>query len=221
MRRNIVLACFLSFIGLAGSAQIINAQGNNLQDFNGKPIMNNKVSETEGNYFVHENYEKAIMVLAGGKEIPDMKVKLDLKNNKVYYINEEGAEMEAVTKVKRIIFTDKGTVYENGFPAVNKQDAGTFYKVVVSGKASVLLLTQYLESEYKEFNSATTTKRIDKVIEVYGASPNVITRLSKEDDVMALLSDKKKDVYAYILKNNLKCKKQADFENVVKYYNSL
>ncbi|MEO7529969.1 MAG: hypothetical protein ABIS69_01115 [Sediminibacterium sp.] len=221
MKRNIALACLLSFIGLASSAQIINAQGNNLQDFNGKPIMSTKVSETEGNYFVDENYQKAIMVLANGKQLPDMKVKLDLKNNKVYYINEEGAEMEAVTKVKRIVFTDKGTVFENGFPAVNKQDQGTFYKVIISGKASLLSLTQILESEYKEFNSATTTKRIDKVTEIYGASPNAITRLSKEEDVIQLLADKKKEVYGYIVKNNLKCKKQVDYENIINYYNAL
>jgi hypothetical protein len=221
MKKFLISACILFSIVIATSGQVVSQTGSTLQDFNGKPIPKLEASETTGSFFTDEEYQRAIMVMANGKQIPDMKVKLNLKTNKVYYIDETGAEMEAVSKVKRIVFTDKGIVYENGFPAINKQDQQTYYQVVISGKASLLLLHTFVEIEYKEFNSATATKKIDKVTEVFGASPNAITKLSKEDDVMALLADKKKDVYSYITSNNLKCKKRTDYENVIKYYNSL
>lgn len=199
----------------------INIKSSNIQDFTGKPLMNTAVSEIQGSVFYNDDYKNAKMYLANGTELTDIKVKLNLRDNKVYYLNNEGLEMEAVSKVKRIIFTDNGSVFENGFPAVNKQDPQTYYRVIISGKASLLILTGFVESVYKAFNSAITTKQIDKVNEIFGVSPNAIARLKKTDDVLQLLSDKHKEVYNYIMTNNLKCKKQADYENVIGYYNSL
>lgn len=219
MKYLLISAGILFVSGSTVTAQL-NIKSSNIQDFTGKPLILNKVSETEGSVFFDEAYRNAKVYLANGLELADIKIKLNLRDNRVFYLNNEGAEMEAVSKIKRIVFAD-GTIFENGFPAVNKQDAQTYYRVMVSGKASLLLLTSFVDVEYKAFNSATTTRQIDKVNEVFGVSPNAITKLVKEDDVLQLLTDKYKEVYDYIARNKLKCKKQADYVNVINYYNSL
>lgn len=220
MKQLVISAGLVLLINFGVMAQI-NVRASNIQDFTGKPIMNNAVSDLKGSFFYNDDYINAKMYLANGTELINIKVKLNLRDNNVYYLNNDGSEMEAVSKVKRIVFMDKGIVFENGFPAVNKQDQQTYYRVIISGKASLLILTNFVESEYKEFNSAITTKQIDKVNEIFGVSPNAIARLKKTDDVLQLLSDKNKEVYNYIITNNLKCKKQPDYENVISYYNSL
>ena len=220
MKRLLISAGLLLLINLAATAQV-NIKGSTMQDFTGKPIMNNKVSEVIGSVFYNDSYKNAKVYLVNGLELADIKIKLNLRDNKVYYLNNDGTEMEAVSKIKSIFFTDDGAIFENGFPAVNKQDAQTYYRVIVSGKASLLLLTGFVEAEYKAFNSATTTKQIDKVTEVFGVSPNAITKLAKAEDVLQLLSDKYKQVYDYIDKNKLKCKKQADYVSVINYYNAI
>lgn len=220
MKYLLISAGLLLSSGSGLTAQV-NIKSSNLQDFAGNPLLISNASETVGSVFYDPAYKNAKLLLANGVEITDIKVKLNLRDNKVYYLNNDGAEMEAVSKVKKIVFTDNGATFENGFPAVNKQDAHTFYKVLVSGKASLLVLTNFLEVEFKEFNSATTTKQIDRVNELFGVSPRAITKLASEDDVMVLLGDKYKQVNDYVIKNKLKCRKQADYISVFNYYNAL
>jgi hypothetical protein len=219
--KYVLISAGLLLLGNADVTAQVSIKGSTMQDFTGKPIMNTKVSEVEGSVFYSEDYKNAQLSLLSGLELADVKVKLNLRHNKVYYLNNAGAEMEAVSKIKRIVFTEDGTVFENGFPAVNEQDAQTYYRVIVSGKASLLLLTSFADVEYKAFNSAVITKQIDRVNEVYGVSPNAITKLTKTDEVMLLLTDKSREVYNFISKNNLKCRKQPDYEKVLSYYNSI
>jgi hypothetical protein len=220
MKYLLISAGLLLCTGSVLTAQV-NIKSRNLQDFAGNPLLISNASETLGSVFYDPAYKNAKIYLTNGVELTDIKVKLNLRDSKVYYLNNDGAEMEAVSKVKKIVFTDNGTTFQNGFPAVDKQDEQTYYKVLVAGKATLLVLTNFLEVEYKEFNSATTTKQIDRVNEVFGVSRRAITKLASEDDVMVLLADKYKQVYDYIYKNKLKCRKQADYINVVNYYNTL
>ena len=220
MKRLLISVCLLLFNVITLLAQI-NVRGINITDMKGKPLMNNSVSEVQGSVYYKEEYFNAKLYLIDGQEITDIKIKLNLRDNIVNYVNNEGAEMEAVSKIKRILFTETGDIFESGFPAVNKQDNQTFYRVIISGKASLLLFTNFVESDFKAFNSAITTKQIDKVIEIFGVSPNAISLLTQSEDVLQLLKDKNKEVYNYIITNHLKCKKQSDFEKIIKYYNTL
>ncbi len=220
MKCLFISAGLFFFGNLILTAQV-SVKGSTMQDFTGKPIMNSRVIEVEGSVFYDEAYKNANVYLANGLELTGIKVKLNLRDNIVYYLNNEGAEMEAVSKIKRIIFVGEGAIFENGFPAVNNQDARTYYHVIISGKASLLLLTSFVDGEYKAFSSAVTTKQIDKVKEIYGVSPGFITKLTRSEELIQLLSDKSKQVYDFISKNNLKCRKQPDYEKVINYYNSI
>lgn len=199
----------------------VNIKSSNIQDFTGKPIIVNKVTEVEGSVFYNDSYKNAKIYLANGLEMAEIKIKLNLRDNKVYFLTTEGAEMESISKIKKIIFSDSGAVFENGFPILNKQDAQTYYRVIVAGKASLLVLSSFVDVEFKAFNSATTTRQIEKVNELFGVSSNIITKLSNANDVLKLLTDKNQEVSDFIAKNNLKCKKQADYLRVINYYNSL
>jgi hypothetical protein len=46
-------------------------------------------------------------------------------------------------------------------------------------------------------------------------------RLTKAENILELLSDKSKEITAYIQRENIKVKKQSDLAKVFAYYNSL
>lgn len=223
-------AIFLLYVTLLiNSFVICHAQagvngGQNLQGMNGAVLTPDKVSEMVGTYFYKTDYQQATLVDVGGKEYRDMKVKLNQKNNLIYYLGKDGQEMEAISDIRKIVFLegDKPVVFENFFPAIAPFNAGTFYQVLISGKAKLLSATLFSEAEYKEFGSAVTTKRADKVVQLYAFANGTIIKLTKgEAELLDLLKDKSTELSAYIKQQGLKCKKQSDYETVFTYYNSL
>jgi hypothetical protein len=205
-------------------SQVNIGGGQNLQALNGAPLTPDKVLDLQGSYFFNDEFLPAILVDASGKEYKDKKIKFNLKSNIIYYTDWDGKLMQATSDIRKVIITepDKTTVFENFFPSIDGLDAGTYYKVLISGSAKLLLSTQFSEAEYKEFNSAVTTKRVDKVYQLYGAANGNIKKLTKgEAEILELLKDKSSELASFIKQNSLKCRKQSDYETVFNYYNGL
>jgi hypothetical protein len=200
---------------------------NTLSDGNGNPILTKKAVIGESAYLFDKNYLNGILYLEGTeKAITGNKFKLNLQNSKLYYMDANGEEMEVASSVKRIVFTGAGEdgadiVFEKGFPAVDKLGNENFYRVLVQGKALLLQDTKFVEVEYKEYNSASTARRTDKLVSYYGVTGNRISRLSKPEDVLLLLADRTKQVSDYMKQENSKVKKAADLEKVFRYYNGI
>jgi len=220
----LLLAMLFSCFMATAQSQINIGGGQNLQALNGAPLTPDKVLELQGSYFFSDEFLPATLVDASGKEYKDKKIKFNLKSNIIYYTNWDGKLMQATSDIRKVIITeaDKTTVFENFFPSIDGLDAGTYYKVIINGFAKLLLSTQFSEVEYKEFNSAVTTKRVDKVYQLYGAANGSIKKLTKgEAELLELLKDKSIEVTEFIKQNSLKCKKQSDYETVFSYYNGL
>lgn len=220
----LLLALVFSCVIANAQSQVSIGGGRNLQALNGAPLTPDKVLELQGTYFFNDEFLPAVLVDASGKEYKDKKIKFNLKTNIIYYTDWDGKLMQATSDIRKVIITegDKTTVFENFFPPIDGLDAGTYYKVLVNGTSKLLLSTQFSEGEYKEFNSAVTTKRVDKVYQLYGAANGSIKKLTKGDaEVLDLLKDKSAELAAFIKQNSLKCRKQSDYETVFNYYNGL
>ncbi len=219
--RYSVLGIFLvvAFSSMAQAQVTVN--GSTMQDITGRAIMNTQLKDVEGSVFYKDDYQTATLYLENGGIVQGRKIKLNLQDNKVYYLDVDGKELESISKIKRISFEENNAVFENGFPAVDKQSSETYYQVIVSGKAFLLQCTKFSEGEYKPFNATVAIKKIDKVYELFGSSSNGISRLNGPEDVLKVLSDKAKEVSGFIQEKRLKCKKQNDLEAVIKFYNAL
>ena len=220
----LLLALVFSCLFANAQSQVSVNGGQNLQALNGAPLTPEKVMELQGSYFFSDDFLPATLVDASGKEYKDKKIKFNLKSNIIYYTDWDGKLMQTTSDIRKLIITepDKTTVFENFFPSIDGLDAGTYYKVIINGSAKLLLSTQFSEVEYKEFNSAVTTKRVDKVYQLYGAANGSIKKLTKgEVELLELLKDKSSELAAFIKQNSLKCRKQSDYETVFNYYNGL
>ncbi len=224
LSRSLLLALVFTCMLAKAQSQINIGGGQNLQALNGAPLTPDKITELQGSYFFSDDFLPAVLVDASGKEYKDKKIKFNLKSNIIYYTDWDGKLMQATSDIRKIIITEpnRTTLFENFFPSIDGLDAGTYYKVLVNGNAKLLLSTQFSEGEFKEFNSAVTTKRVDKVYQLYGAANGSIKKLTKgEAELLELLKDKSTELAAFIKQNSLKCRKQSDYETVFNYYNGL
>lgn len=215
---------FFMVTAIAASYAQLNYSMTTLSDGNGNPLITKKAASGETAHLFNANYLDAVIYIKENqKPITGNKFKLNLQQNRLFFLSGNGDEMEVASPVNRIEFTDNATpaIFERGFPPIDKLGSDNFYQVLVEGKAVLLVDTKFEEVEYKVYNSATTAKRIDKLVSYYGVTGNKIVRISKPEDVLLLLGDKTQQVSNYFKKENSKVKKQADLEKVFKYYNSL
>jgi hypothetical protein len=208
----------------AGTLLTVSAQVgyslNTLSDGNGNPVLSKKASTAENHYLFNKEYLDGVLFLEGNeKAITGNKFKLDLQTSKLYFLNADQTEMEVGGAVKRVELGK--AVFEKGFPSIDKLTKDNFYQVLSEGKALLLMDTKFEEVEYKEYNSALTAKRTDKLVSYYGVLGNRISKLSKPEDVLLLLTDKTQQISDFIKKENSKMKKQADLEKIFDYYNRL
>jgi len=198
-----------------------------LSDANGNPVLLKKAAAGETAHLFKPDYTTAILYLAGtGKPLMGNKFKLNLQQNKLFFKDDKGEEMEVTSAVKSIEFIgdpgkDNNTVFEKGFPPIDKLTADNYYQVLVTGKAGLLMDTKFAQVEYKEYNSATTSVRIDRLVSFYGVAAGKMQKLGKAEEILLLLGDKTREVSAYIKNENLKIRKQADLEKIFRYYNGL
>ncbi|HEX7691174.1 MAG TPA: hypothetical protein VF408_02230 [Sediminibacterium sp.] len=214
------------FFAAAADAQV-GYSLNTLTDGNGNPILSKKATAGEATYLFNKDFLDGLLFIEGNtKPVTGTRLKLNLQNNRVFYLDKEGNEMELTSPVNRIEFTGRGegganAVFVKGLPPIEKLTADTYYLQLVSGKAQLLMNTTFSEVEYKEYNSASTVRRTDKLTSYYGYTGKQFAKLARPEDVLLLLNDKTREVSAYIKKEKLKLKKQADLEKLFVYYNTL
>lgn len=224
-RTLVVMFCLLFWVQLSfGQLQYAMTT---LSDGNGNPVLMKKAVAGETAHLFKPVYTTATLYLAGNnKPLTGNKFKLNLQQNRLFFLNANGDEMEVTSPVKSIEFIDDAVagnpvVFEKGFPPIDKLTADNYYQVLVTGKAGLLMDTKFAEVEYKEYNSATTSIRTDRLVSFYGVAAGKMQRIGKMEDVLLLLGDKTREVSAFIKQENLKVKKQADLEKLFRYYNGL
>lgn len=99
------------------------------------------VIEAEGNPYFVDEWQKATITTKNGNEIEVNNIKIHLQSNKVYYKNDDDKIIIVATGIiKKVVLKNKTdyTVFESGFPDIYKNNSNTFYKILSSGKYSLL-----------------------------------------------------------------------------------
>jgi hypothetical protein len=194
-----------------------------LRDANGLDIRSKSASIENASYLFHPDYLKASLYTRAGKLKSDAKYKLILQENRLFYMEADGSDMEVVSPIYRIEFempNDTTTVFEKGFDVVDNLNQNNFYQVLVDGKAKLLLDTKFATETKMVYGTGAVTTT-DKLINYYGAFGTKIIKVSKEENILSLMDDKVAEMTAFIKKEKTKFKRQADLEKLFNYYNQL
>ena len=194
-----------------------------LRDASGLDIRSKSASIENASYLFHPDYLKASLYTRAGKLKSDAKYKLILQENRLFYMEADGSDMEVVSPIYRIEFempNGSTTVFEKGFDVVDNLNQNNFYQVLVDGKAKLLLDTKFATETKMVYGTGAVTTT-DKLINYYDAFGTKIIKVSKEENILSLMVDKVEEITAFIKKEKTKFKRQADLEKLFNYYNQL
>ncbi len=230
---GIVLFLLLQFCFVAVTRSQRNFTGNFnnahelMADISGKPIYLKVEYNVEGTPFFPEEYYKADIYIKKGKAYKDVYVKFNLQENLVLFKMSDGTELSASVPIQKVRFTDTSRnmynmVFENGFPAVDKQNEESYYQVIDTGKASLLKYHTVSYIDKKQYGNASMTRVFEQAQSYYILRDAVMKKIEKgQEEFLSLFPDKQAELKRYIGQNKIKCRKEDDWKKLVAYYNSL
>jgi hypothetical protein len=221
MKKIFLLTCLVTLITIA-SAQEVSTRIF-LRDANGLDIKSASATIENVNYLFHPDYLKASLYTRAGKLKSEVKYKLLLQLNRLFYQEADGSDMEVISPIYRIEFEMPNgslTVFEKGFDVIESLNQNNFYQVLSDGAVKLLMDTKFATETKMVYGTGAVTTT-DKLLNYYGAVGTKIIKVTKEEHALSLMSDKSAEVAAFIKKEKTKFKKQADLEKLFNYYNTL
>lgn len=216
MKKIILGFLLLTTVHFAQAQQVV------LADFAGRPVNVPKENmEVEGSaYYPETAFKKATVFLTNRTFIKDIPIKIDLKDRRVFFINDRNEELVSIMPVKQIVFED-GVVMETGFDASGKIPAGSFFQVVDTGKVKLLKYIEITYVDSKGYNSNTIVRQFFRKDVFLAAKGQQLYNLNDVGEMATIVPNKQSQLTSFIRDQVGKPKKQADFEKIVRYCNSL
>ncbi len=199
-----------------------------ITDVNGRPF-ENKYADINGNPWFNETYKPANIRLLQGRSFANIKSRIDLAAQQVYFITSNGQEAYMETgMVKEISYADttpSGIVYykfQTGFPATDKQTGNNFYQLLSEGRCSFIKAITKNIAERKNELSGEISKDFETTENYYLFINGEMKRLKKDRGfIMAALSDKQQQVSQFTDANKINFKNTDQLIRLFNYYNSL
>lgn len=226
----------LSFLpAFSGYAQkVVDVSKNNLPNtaglyyaVGGQPFLNYKyVRVMEGTPYFKEEWMGGKVIMSGGYAYDSVYLRLDLMENSLHYIGQDGQEMISTSPVRSVILSDSVTgnkyrfVNSDYLPVSGKVEQG-WYQVLDTGQ--VTLYKRYVKviNENKPYNAATTEQRIITNGQYFLMISAVLTPVKKFRDIPGLFPEKKEELKSFISMKNLSGRSDADYSALIGYYNSI
>jgi hypothetical protein len=186
-------------------------------------------ADMEGSPYLYDGWAKGVALLSDGKAYKGLYLKYnEIEGTVIFkYALTDSAMMFAIPAVEFIfsyITNDQEHTahFLSGFKPVNDGNGNTFYQVLDNGKTKLLKKTVKKIVQNKEFNSSTTTRKVDENTSYYLAKDKQPVRIKNDNkSVLAALSDKADKLKQYMADNKLNVRDDEDFAKVVNYYNTL
>lgn len=202
-----------------------------LNEVLGKPFNPSANNEIAGSAFFNNTWKLCLIKLKDGRHFDEVPARLNIFSQTVHYLSANfGIEMEApaglITELQMNDTTADGKIethlFSGGFKPIEKNDENTFYEVLETGKANLLLHRKVKVIETKSLGSPVADKEYQPFQEYYIIINDTLVKCRKSGSFfIELFTDKKDQVKQYIDTNKLKFKSEKDFRPLVAYYNSL
>ena len=192
----------------------------------GVPFMKAKFARVvEGSPFFNEQMMRGAIILSEGKEYKYLKVRLNLLETQVNYLNEKQEELIASSPIKEVILWDTvlGKDYRFVFSehiVASVKPEKDFYELLQTGKADLYKQYKKTMRESKPYGSATFEQSIQTTNYYYILLNQQWTRIKKIKDLATAFSDKKEEVLKFISDHKLS-DNETGFESITAYYNNV
>ncbi len=188
-----------------------------LKDINGRPIINKSYDpDIKGYPFLLEDWTDADLILLNGNQVKHVKMKLNIENNELNYLDsanrtivlKRGIVREILFFIPNIKSTDT-LILRNGFPSVDKVDSNTYYQVLARGAMTLLKLSRKSIAVQKNDLSGEISKEFINSTEYYIYYNNEIKMLKRNKQFFVDLMKNKRD----FIEDNIE-DKNINFKNI-------
>jgi hypothetical protein len=231
-----IVAVQLTFVTILFFANPLQAQKPTvpnetmMTDVGGAPIYLKTEYIIDGSPYFPPEHTSTTIVLKSGKIYPTVKSRLNLYDNILIILRDDGAEQMLTGSISKVIYESvpagKGSrtvVFQTGFPAIDGHDNTTYYEVLDSGKLKLIKHSKVSYSDKRGYGEASITRVFKNLETYYLVLPgNIIRQMGKgKEEFLAALPGKKNELEKYIDNKKIKCKKEEDWIELVSYYNSV
>lgn len=223
--------CLFAFTSLiARSQNTVNVDkddynaGNFFYSVSGEPVVTAKfVKLVEGTPFFTDEWLKSTIIVPQGKRFHNVRVKLDLMDGTLHYLDAKGVEFIAVTPIKEVILID--SVKNQNFRFVSSFSLRTlkegWYSPLIEGNVSLFKIYHKILREDKPYGSAVAEQKIvtqERFVLIVNDQPFY---LKNEKEVPSVLENKKAELEAFMKTQNKKRSLQERLIETITFYNSL
>jgi hypothetical protein len=219
----------------AGAQKVVDVNANasntlgpgNYYTVNGTPFVNTKfVNLVEGTPYLTDHWLKGTVLDKTGQRFGNALLKMDLLNNELHFIAKDGREMLATIDAKEMWLED--TVEKLSYHLVNAEDIfkahdqNKWFLQLENGKVRLLKASLKLLSETLPYGTSIHEQRIHTKDKYYLEVNGSLVTVTKEKDIVSLLTDKKIELEAYLkMDKSDKTSREEKFKNLVAHYNSM
>jgi hypothetical protein len=235
MRKTLILAIYMTFLvnqlnGQSFMSQNLKGGNSFASDANGMPMYQKTEYRSEGSPYFYNDYCFADVTAMNGKTYTGVRIKINLEENKVLYLNDENGEMIATATVKRIKFLQyiqdgksyESTILESPGAAINDPGAPV-YQLLEDSTAKLYKHISITYNDSKPYGEATITRIFSRKETYYAMVPSIDSSLHKlernRDAIVSLLKDQATHVDKFINAGKLNCKKEKDLIAIFRFYN--
>ena len=176
-------------------------------------------------YFIDE-WLSADIEAQSGEVHKNVKVRLDLIENSLQYINPEGRQLITTTPIKAVVIKDSanGNVYKfihSSLLEGTKNTKAGWYLELVSGHACFYKRISKTINQPATYSASETQPSVNSSEEYFIYVDPVLSPVKKIKDVPGLLKSKSNELDKYVTTNKLSGKSESGFIELIKYYNDL
>lgn len=233
MRNSLFLLLLL--FSLRAKSQLRSAQGNytpptaNARFYQNAdlPVIKDKYPKfASGSPYFLEDWIEGDIQLSTGEIYHNVKMRLDLVENTLQYVNDKGVEVVAGSNIKTILLNDSinghkykfvHSAYIGGATSVEPG----WYQVLASGNATFFKRTVKSIVEPRNYSSGDNEPSVNSQTEYYLYADWGLSRIKKIKEIPLLLKDKTDELEKYIATKKLSGKSDPDFVSLIEYYNGL
>ena len=193
----------------------------------GSPVVTARfVRLVEGTPYFSEKWMNGIAISEKNERYRSPRVKLDLTDNQLYFLNDQEQEFVCTMPLKELTLTD--TVSGLSYHFVHAATIGIaavkngWYEQLSKGKASLYRYFKKTLSENKPYGSSVAEQKITTSEALLLAYNGALHSVKKPKDIPAILSDKKAELENYLQSDAMKKGNNMEkMATLVTYYNTL
>jgi hypothetical protein len=208
--------------------QNISKAGNLFLMRDGIPVLTKSHEELmDGSPYFSDEWKKAYLVLADKQVFKDIKVRLNLLNSQVHYLDARGKEMVPILPIKEIFLTDSALdknyrfVHYTVFPAEIRNRQKGWYLWLLTGGADLYKMYSKSLNEQRIYGSATTRQFIETREKYFVLYDDEFYEIKKPKDLIKNFPQRSKQLEEFSKKINTKLSTEDQLVQMVEFFNSI